>query len=755
MANENISYAHGQAERFLAALDPRPEAKFNFRTFDDKQSGQTPARLYDGKLSNVREKLTRVQENGAGVYVTVNETDGGGVTANNVTRVRAVFLDLDGSPLSPVVNGEWLKPHITVESSPGRYHAYWLVDNFPLDGFRAVQKALAAKFDGDTSIHDLPRVMRLPGFLHKKREDFQTRIINLHSHERYTYFDFLEAFTEEEFAAAAKPKRDDVVPAAGSFEDMAAPTSVEEVREALSYIDPDCEYSDWISVLAAIHHTFGWDGIELAETWSSASSKHKDGDVERRFRSFDSTPTTGITKSTLFRLAEQNGADLAVISRNALMRELTAQHGAIDVSDFVYIAEGSGIFRHISQRTDMTKSSIDLMYKHIHQGGRNDPLAGTILTNHPDLLRCTKKSWFPAPYGKSEGLTFQHGGTDYFNTWAGFGVTPAEGDVRPWLALTKHLIPDDEERKHFIDRLAFDVQHPDDKCEWSAVLIGIEGAGKNQVLAPLAKIFGPAYGDVSNDEIKSVYDDGFAERKIIVVNEIQNLYGSTMEKIKQRTTTQGDGMMLLNIKSKGQIYHPAIWSMYFTTNNRDAMNVSESERRFFVLYAKTKMIEMPDNGHDKYHAWLKNGGSAALMDFLLKRDLSAFRKGELPMRTEAFEDMVESSKRPYQDQIEELVNSQDADSGIKRGLVNAATLAGALSDKTRSRVSPAMVRAELEKYGWMKIKEIHTAQKGINGKLFRKSRAYMAPSDSDLHGLWNMDLYNAIDAIEKESDFLE
>ena len=103
----------------------------------------------------------------AGVFVTVNETDGKGRQAHNVARVRAVFADLDGAPLAPVLEAG-LEPHIVCESSPGRYHAYWLCDDCSLDQFEHVQRALAQRFGGDPSVHDRSRVMRLPGFRHFK-----------------------------------------------------------------------------------------------------------------------------------------------------------------------------------------------------------------------------------------------------------------------------------------------------------------------------------------------------------------------------------------------------------------------------------------------------------------------------------------------------------------------------------------------------------------------------------------------------------
>ena len=109
--------------------------------------------------------------------MTVNATDGRGRRCANVVCVRAAFADLDGAPLAPVLEGP-LVPSFTVESSPGRFHAYWLVSDLPLERFKAVQQAIAASFGGDPAVCDLPRVMRLPGFWHRKSEPFRTRILS-------------------------------------------------------------------------------------------------------------------------------------------------------------------------------------------------------------------------------------------------------------------------------------------------------------------------------------------------------------------------------------------------------------------------------------------------------------------------------------------------------------------------------------------------------------------------------------------------
>lgn len=164
------------AKRYLSRLDPECDV-FTFQTFGDRKRSANLTTIVNGDPSNgVLGKLARLNEAGAGVFVTVNRTDGKGRQAHNVTEVRALFVDLDGAPLPPVLNAA-VQPHMVVQSSEGRYHAYWLVDDCPLDAFERVQRALAARFGGDPSVHDLPRVLRVPGFVHQKADPFVSQIL--------------------------------------------------------------------------------------------------------------------------------------------------------------------------------------------------------------------------------------------------------------------------------------------------------------------------------------------------------------------------------------------------------------------------------------------------------------------------------------------------------------------------------------------------------------------------------------------------
>jgi hypothetical protein len=152
-----------------------------FQVFSDKK-GDKPhiSKVISGTLKEAQPQLFGLNKLGVGIYVTINKTDRKGRKTENITKVRALFADLDGSPLAPILKAK-PEPHMIIESSKGKYHAYWLVDDCPLDKFSMYQKAIARKFNSDPKVCDLPRVMRLPGFYHCKGNPYLTTIMH-HNH---------------------------------------------------------------------------------------------------------------------------------------------------------------------------------------------------------------------------------------------------------------------------------------------------------------------------------------------------------------------------------------------------------------------------------------------------------------------------------------------------------------------------------------------------------------------------------------------
>jgi P4 family phage/plasmid primase-like protien len=182
-----------------------------FQTFDDTGKNRSElARIFQGGAEHLP-LLAELNAKGAGVFFTVNQTDQQGRKGENITAVRAVFLDLDGAPLEPVLEAArvaGLKPHRVVETSPGKYHVYWLAEGVKPEHFSTAQRALAMKFDGDPKVCDLPRVMRVPGFLHQKGEPFPSVQIAARSGPAYLLPAILRGLDLDIVAAApAAPQR--------------------------------------------------------------------------------------------------------------------------------------------------------------------------------------------------------------------------------------------------------------------------------------------------------------------------------------------------------------------------------------------------------------------------------------------------------------------------------------------------------------------------------------------------------------------
>jgi len=91
--------------------------------------------------------------------------------------------------------------------------------------------------------------------------------------------------------------------------------TVDEIREALYSIDPDCGYKQWTEIASALRHQFRKEdearqAYNLFDEWSATGSKYKsDKDTFAKWRSFKPDPTgkRPITISTVYHHAKQAG----------------------------------------------------------------------------------------------------------------------------------------------------------------------------------------------------------------------------------------------------------------------------------------------------------------------------------------------------------------------------------------------------------------------------------------------------------------
>ena len=154
-----------QTRRFLDLLDP-DATTFTFQVFNDcKTLPGPPPKILCGTLDEHAEELTRLNQAGAGIFVTVNHTINGGRKKADVDLYRAVWREAD-TPDLPALPFE---PHVIVETSPNKKHEYILI--LPTkhgDFWDGVMGGMVEHFGSDPNARDRSRVLRLPGFYHQK-----------------------------------------------------------------------------------------------------------------------------------------------------------------------------------------------------------------------------------------------------------------------------------------------------------------------------------------------------------------------------------------------------------------------------------------------------------------------------------------------------------------------------------------------------------------------------------------------------------
>ena len=134
------------------------------------------------------------------LHVTINETNLTGRRTENIQSSRMLVLDLDREvPLGEIqgIRDEY-KPSMIVESSPSKYHCYWLLQegSVPLELWSKLQVGLAYIFNGDYNAANVTALIRVPGFkrICKTGDVFIPRIVysvDYRDAKRFSYSELL------------------------------------------------------------------------------------------------------------------------------------------------------------------------------------------------------------------------------------------------------------------------------------------------------------------------------------------------------------------------------------------------------------------------------------------------------------------------------------------------------------------------------------------------------------------------------------
>lgn len=167
-----------------------------------------------------------------GIYFVAN---GGGDTDKEVTHGKAIFYEHDDLP-KELQLGLWTtlrlpEPTIQVDTGGKSIHSYWVFEApIDIDIWKTLQSDLLEHADGDRSIKNPSRVMRLAGFKHLKTGEVSSIVSN--SGRRYSLEELRAVIPVQQPKATSTPKPKPQKPISGNMGDIPLEKCISKTNRA-------------------------------------------------------------------------------------------------------------------------------------------------------------------------------------------------------------------------------------------------------------------------------------------------------------------------------------------------------------------------------------------------------------------------------------------------------------------------------------------------------------------------------------------
>jgi hypothetical protein len=610
-----------------------------------------------------------------------------GASAAACEYVLVMVLDDVGDP-EKAPNIPPLEPTWKIETSPGSFQWGYVFSEQPTKAeFSAAIAAIAEAGYTDKGAINAVRNFRIPGSINLKpgRNNFAAQLRE---------FKPERDFTLEQICAALN-----VTP--GEAEDAHRPIRISD--------DGTDDVMVWLSdngMLLSKPNQEGWAGVICPN-----SAQHTDGNPEGRYlpasraycclhshcTELDSSVflqwvadnggpkhTPGLREELLAAAMESALSKLAPTpeypdAAAAIVAEVERKElGRVEKEGwyerFAYLQDDDAYF-DMQERREISRGTFNAIFRHIGcnsiHGKRSKIEAATSFDEHRQAKGA--RSLVGLTYAPGESILCARDGLVYGNRWRDARPVATGGDASPWLAHVERMIPDDRERAHVLDVMAFKVQNPNRKINHAVLHGGAPGAGKDTLWAPfLWAIGGDALVNVSlvrNEELTSQW--GYAlETEVMVINELRQSEAKDRRalenQLKPLIAAPPD---MLPINRKGLHPYMALNRLFVLaySNERVAINLPTEDRRWFVIWSDAGRMSPAESVG--LWSWYKAGGMSRVAAWLHQRDVSAFNPGMPPMMTEAKAIMVEAGMSGAESFLVELMRARIGE--FSKGVVGA------------------------------------------------------------------------------------
>jgi len=548
-------------------------------------------------------------------------------TVRKLSAIKNMVVDIDGAPLPT-----WAKERADVICSrdENHHHLYFCFESTARETFKKYSKALVRHANGDKSVSDPERVIRLPYFTHRKEgvESPGYKIVFIRKKiERQSIEKKFDWLTLEEKPKAAAPVQDyNSVLAFVRQTYMKKPVLAQgegRSRELL-HLGFDCH--KWgISEESALALAVEISNARHDPPESNGVIKHQ---IESAYRY-----AKGEFGAALAQCGESEAAQRKVKHQFDITQRVRERF-----ADWTYI---HGACRLADCRTERALTSREQIEDFISRE-IGEPVNFRRLLADYAVETCDRVEY--APHRKEK--IFEANGETFFNSYR-----PNTQEMKRDPALKKTAVKifndhidfiamSDVERENLKNYFAFCVQRVGQKVDWTPLIISKhEGLGKSAFSVLFRKIFGEHNcSTVSAQRLLSGWTDFIAEKLFVVSHEVETHDTSALTELKSLIT---ESRVRVNAKYARTYETNNCANFLLLSNKLSALRLEKHSRRFFVIYNNREPKDK------KYYNELFNAienGAGWIYDHLMCVDLSAFDAHGAAPETEGLAMITEVTK---------------------------------------------------------------------------------------------------------------
>jgi hypothetical protein len=299
--------------------------------------------------------------------------------------------------------------------------------------------------------------------------------------------------------------------------------------------------------------------------------------------------------------------------------------------------------------------------------------------------------------------------------------------IKRWLDHCEVLVPEDAEREHMFNMMAFKLQHPEIKINHACLHGGLQGSGKDTMWGPFIwAVCGPALknrGLVDADGLASQW--GYQlEAEILILNELREPDAkerrSLANKLKPIIAAPPE---MLVINRKNEHPYPMLNRVFVLAFSNDPVPITldSQDRRWFCVWSSAP--PMPEDEAREMWEWYKVDGFGSIAQWMYDRDVSKFNPAAPPMWTEYKRNMVEHGMSTAESYLVEMLRERRNE--FSKGVIGSPfyalcdRLAGAAPSGVK--VPQAALLHALTEAGWVDLGRI------ASGDHPSKKHLYCAP----------------------------